>query len=736
MLTEQRQLESSRYPLDITYLVSREYTNIHSIEELYGDATSIAQMALFHWNNYLTTNDEVSRHVFLVHAHWLIEHEVRIGSDAGGWPVIATHPDSHIHAPWLSALTQGCGISVLVRAFMLTHEHTFFEAIQRVVHTFEMDILDGGVTAPVGKEGIFFEEIAVYPASHSLKGFLFGVLGLYDYVNLCVEIDASTQEMKSSDAIKHLLDRSLATLHKYLQEFDTEFWTCSDLLYRPLSSRSELTLQATLLDALATYSKCEQCSTQATRWRTYQQRPDTQLHYFIARLYQKAGQVLLRRIRTALFRQDVPATERHSEQNTLRVCVPISAFPVTGGMRSVLFRIIEVTRSIWQLEYVTHTIGPNTQEFLIHRFGTRRMSPWQFPAVWFYTAAGFLKLLSLLRNGTYYDVVLLQDGMYTAAFGGLVAKLAGVRSVCIDHGNLSVLRSSAYRAERIKTLENEHYGLPRRLLAHLQYTCYWPSLSLLAKFSTHFIDHYFIPGAIDDGVEEVCRSLGILPSRISRFVNMIETERHIIPDITQKLAIRSTHGIASDAIVIAIICRLAPEKGLEITLEAISRAISMLPSEVGKRLHIILAGDGPLRAQIEEDIRLRHLNERCLQWGEASQEEVIKILGLSDIFLFTSWRAAGYPLTVLEAMASACAVIASTESLATQEMLAEGRGVIVPVGNVAETANAIVQLASNPERCREMGRLARNYVEAKHSPDTFRRSLLRVTYWSSLDQLL
>ncbi len=174
--------ELPEYPLDMSHFFSGEYRNLNPIEALCdADAraycpTIVARDALVHWNQYLATNEEMHRHEFLIRAHWLVEHEVHIAKDAGGWPMSSLHPD--IRARWLSSLMQGWGISVLVRAYLLTSEKVFLEVVRRVVRTFERDILDGGVSTPVGKEGIFFEEVAVYPATHRLKGFIFGLFGL------------------------------------------------------------------------------------------------------------------------------------------------------------------------------------------------------------------------------------------------------------------------------------------------------------------------------------------------------------------------------------------------------------------------------------------------------------------------------------------------------------------------------------------------------------------------------
>lgn len=712
------------YPIDISTKLNMEHLNLDPAGVPYhtnGAAyypTTIAQYALALWNQYLTTDDDRHRCAFLIQAYWLVEHETRIGETFGGWPISLPHPNIHTPRPWLSAQTQGHSISVLMRAYRLTHEEVFLEAAHRAVGTFERDILDGGVSAPIGEKGIFFEEVAVYPAAHMLSGFIFALFGLYDY--LTITDDAS---------IKQLVDRSLTTMHSLLDEFDVGFWTRTDLLHRRLASPAHLALQAVLLETLAMYHSCAHCKALALRWKSYSGNVGSRLHYLISSGCSSFIRALLSQVRIALFPE-------LRVSRSLRICVPINGFPVTGGMRTVLAGVAQVMADTWQLEYLTQYIGPNSTRFIIHRFGTTKRHPWQFPAVWLYFLAGFRKLFSLIRSGANYQVILPQDGIVTGAFAALVAKLAGIRVVCIDHGNLALVKSSSYRIERIQALETKHWSRLRRLLARLEYAWYWPSLYLLASISVSFVDHFLIPGAAGDGVEEAYRELGIHSSRITRFVNMIDMDRHVIPDAKTRAAIREKNGIAAGAIVITMICRLAPEKGLDLALAAISRALSTLSPALRECTRVLIVGDGPLRKQVEDDIRTRELSQTCTFWGEASAEDVVTLLGLSDIFLFTSRRASGYPLAILEAMASGCSVIASAEPLANSRMLAEGRGIVVPVGNVEQFSRALVQLLNDQELCHQMGSLARDYVASQHSGVTLRRALMRVTYWSALDTIL
>ena len=96
----------------------------------------------------------------------------------------------------------------------------------------------------------------------------------------------------------------------------------------------------------------------------------------------------------------------------------------------------------------------------------------------------------------------------------------------------------------------------------------------------------------------------------------------------------------------------------------------------------------------------------------------------------------GYPLAILEAMASGCSVVASSVPLANSHMLDEGRGIVVPVGDAERTAAALIQLINDPILCRQIGSRAREYVVTHYGSAQLRRALMRVTYWSAFDEIL
>ncbi len=233
-------------------------------------ATPIAQYGLAQWNAYLATGEEKHRQAFLIQADWLVTHEVRLADGAGGWPFTIPLYDYYTPVPWLSALVQGNGISVLVRAYRLTGQEVFLHLARRAVHTFELDIAEGGVSASIGQHGVFFEEVAVHPAAQILNGYLFALFGLYDYVALTADAHIAT-----------LIERSLLTLHTLLDEFDLGYWSSYDLLYRQPAPLFYHDQHSTLLQALASYSGCEHCRRMAARWTSYQHSFSCRLRYFL-----------------------------------------------------------------------------------------------------------------------------------------------------------------------------------------------------------------------------------------------------------------------------------------------------------------------------------------------------------------------------------------------------------------------------------------------------------------------
>jgi hypothetical protein len=176
---------------------------------------AIAQYGLGNCNLYQRTGDSAGRQKFLLVANWLVDH---LEPNRRGLAMWMHHFDweyrDTLVAPWYSALAQGQGISVLVRAYQETRDEKYMGAAQSAFAAFQRDVADGGVTFTDRAGDLWFEEYVVNPPTHILNGFLWASWGVYDYW-LCT----------GDGMARDLFVRAVRTLVRNLRSFDTGFWS-------------------------------------------------------------------------------------------------------------------------------------------------------------------------------------------------------------------------------------------------------------------------------------------------------------------------------------------------------------------------------------------------------------------------------------------------------------------------------------------------------------------------------
>jgi heparosan-N-sulfate-glucuronate 5-epimerase len=194
---------------------------------------AIAQYGLGNYNLYKRTGDmtriqnpkskiqnplvpgSVRRARFLRVAGWLVENLERNNQGVSVWN---HHFDweyrTPLRAPWYSALSQGQGLSVLLRAHQETRDSEFMDAAQRILTSFSKDVTQGGVGYADGEGHLWFEEAIVEPPTHILNGFIWAAWGIYDYWLHTRSADAQTL---FAEAVRTLKDR--------LCLFDTGYWS-------------------------------------------------------------------------------------------------------------------------------------------------------------------------------------------------------------------------------------------------------------------------------------------------------------------------------------------------------------------------------------------------------------------------------------------------------------------------------------------------------------------------------
>ncbi|MGB5953155.1 MAG: glycosyltransferase family 4 protein [Ornithinimicrobium sp.] len=160
-----------------------------------------------------------------------------------------------------------------------------------------------------------------------------------------------------------------------------------------------------------------------------------------------------------------------------------------------------------------------------------------------------------------------------------------------------------------------------------------------------------------------------------------------------------------DRIVVGTTATMLRYEGLDLLLESAARLRSSHPE-----LAILLVGDGPERARLEQ--QARHLGVDCVFTGKVSAEQVAAHYRLLDVMAIPRrdiavTRYAG-PLKLLEAMASGRACLATAVG-DIPGLLAHGRGRLVASGAGDQFTQAFEDVLDDPDARAEMGRRSRQH---------------------------
>jgi glycosyltransferase involved in cell wall biosynthesis len=155
--------------------------------------------------------------------------------------------------------------------------------------------------------------------------------------------------------------------------------------------------------------------------------------------------------------------------------------------------------------------------------------------------------------------------------------------------------------------------------------------------------------------------------------------------------------------------RLSEQKGQILLVRAVAALVKK-----GIAVELVLVGDGPMRADIEQVIAEEGIGGSVRITGYVSGDVVKKEILAARAFVLPSF-AEGLPVAIMEALALGRPVV-STYVAGIPELVVPGRtGWLVPAGSIDALAPAIeAVLATDPERLTAMGRNGQAAVRAQH----------------------
>lgn len=173
-------------------------------------ATTIVQKALGHYDTWLLYKRREDFSEFMKLCKWLAENQDR----NGGWAVWQIMGVKALTK--YSAMTQGEVMSAMGRAWVNTKEWQYKECAKRAFELLVSPIEKGGTSYYSGKD-LFLEEVPSHPRNTILNGWIFALMGLYDYY-------LAFSDKKAYGFFR----QSLETLENHISDYDTGYWSYYD----------------------------------------------------------------------------------------------------------------------------------------------------------------------------------------------------------------------------------------------------------------------------------------------------------------------------------------------------------------------------------------------------------------------------------------------------------------------------------------------------------------------------
>lgn len=161
--------------------------------------------------------------------------------------------------------------------------------------------------------------------------------------------------------------------------------------------------------------------------------------------------------------------------------------------------------------------------------------------------------------------------------------------------------------------------------------------------------------------------------------------------------------------------RLYEGKNVDVLLAALGELKAQ-----GVELSCDIVGEGHLRASLEEQAARLGLSDRVRFTGGVDFERVLWFYERAGVLVLASENE-GWPKAIAEGMAFGLVCIGADTGY-VPEMLNDGRGVVVPPGDVAALADALRRIADSPAECGQMSARASAWAQ-KYSLEGLREAL-------------
>jgi sugar transferase (PEP-CTERM/EpsH1 system associated) len=246
-----------------------------------------------------------------------------------------------------------------------------------------------------------------------------------------------------------------------------------------------------------------------------------------------------------------------------------------------------------------------------------------------------------------------------------------------------------------------------------------PKHILLRKLLGPLVGHYI---AVSTDLQHwLTERIGVPSQHVTHIFNGVDS-LHFHPRLEPIAGLGPAGFLCDNAFVIGSVGRMVEVKDFVSLVQAFLLLLTRKP-ERQSRLRLMLVGDGPSRQSCLT--LLDQAGAAHLAWLPGSRPDIPQLMRAMDLFVLPS-LAEGNSNTILEAMASGLAVVATRVGGNVDLVEPGGSGTLVPPASPARLADAIEHYYDAPGLTRCHGVKGRHLVLAKHSLSSMTNAYLGV----------
>ncbi len=371
------------------------------------------------------------------------------------------------------------------------------------------------------------------------------------------------------------------------------------------------------------------------------------------------------------------------EKNSIPILHPITRLIVGGAQENTMYTAVMLNKDRYQVDIVS---GPQTgsegslieetrqrgASLIILPELVREINPWKdFLATW--------KLCRMMKAGQY--IIVHTHSSKAGILGRLAARLAGVPII-------------------VHTVHGWSFH------DHMNARLRWVYV-MMEKLAASISDMMIVVTErdIQKGLNE-----GIGRPDLYRLIRSAIPLADFDPERVDRTTIRQELGIPLNVPVLGNVGRFSPQKNPLDWVRVAAKVAQAIPA-----CHFLLVGDGPLRGEVERQLKTDGLENHFILTG--IRRDIPRMMSAMDVFLLTSlWE--GLPRVIPQAMSMGVPVVANRAD-GTIEAIHQGEtGYLSDPGNLDEMTEYCIKLLSEKEYRKEISRkgqiFAKNEFGLKH----------------------